>query len=243
MIRAPVVAAFLLALAGSAFASSPGDPLPVRSQLPFMLLFLDPAPAAAGLEPPREVRLALHATYMNTMVATDDLVRLYDQTGLATYNGQVTLPVLSAVASVQPSGTAYILDSESLRTVLDARFGISRRIEVGIEVPFLSHQGGFMDRTIDTFHDRFHLPDGGRTGFAYGEFRAGYIGSGETVYFDDPPGGFRLGDIVVSVAGMLVRERGGMPAVSASLSAKLPTGDFRQLSGSGSADYGGALRI
>ena len=243
MIRAPFVAALLLALPWSAFASSPDDPLPVRSQLPFKLLFLDPAPAAAALEPPGEARLALHATYENTMVASDVLVRLYDQTGPATYNGQVTLPILESVAAGQPSGTAYILDGETLRTVLDARLGISRRIEIGIEVPFLSHRRGFMDRPIDTFHHHFRLPDGGRTGFAYDEFRAGYIGNGETVYFDEPPGGFRLGDIVVSVAGMLVRQRGRIPAVSASLSAKLPTGGFRQLSGSGSADYGGALRI
>ncbi len=243
MIRVPLVAVLVLALQGSVFASGPDDPLPVRGQLPFKLLFLDPAPAAADLEPAGEARLALHATYENTMVATDELVHLFGETGFAAYDGRVTLPVLTSVAGSQPSGTAFILDGETLRTVLDARVGIARRLEVGIEVPFLSHGRGFLDGPIDSYHDRIHLPDGGRTGFAHNEFRAGYIGNGETVYFDEPPGGFRLGDIVVSVAGMLVRQRGRMPAVSGSLSAKLPTGGFRELQGSGSADYGGALRI
>lgn len=243
MIRIPLVAFLVLILQGSVFASGPDDPLPVRGQLPFKLLFLDPAPAAADLEPAGEARLALNATYENTMVATDELVHMFGETGFATYDGRVTLPVLTSVAGNQPSGTAYILDGETLRTVLDARVGIARRLEIGIEVPFLSHGRGFLDGTIDSFHDRIHLPDGGRTGFAHNEFRAGYVGNGETVYFDEPPGGFRLGDIVVSVAGMLVRQRGRRPTVSGSLSAKLPTGGFRELHGSGSADYGGALRI
>lgn len=243
MFRALIVAAFLLALQGGALASGPDDPLPLRGQLPFKLLFLDQAPAAASVGPARQARFALHATYENTMVGTDELVHLFARTGLATYDGLVTLPLLQTVADSQPSRTAFVLDGETLRTVLDARVGIARRLEVGIEVPFLSHGRGFMDRSIDSFHDRFSLPDGGRTGFAHGEFRAGYVGNGETVYFDEPPGGFRLGDIVVSVTGALATQRGRMPAVSASLSAKLPTGNFKVLHGSGSADYGGAVRV
>ncbi|HEV8700574.1 MAG TPA: DUF3187 family protein [Candidatus Polarisedimenticolia bacterium] len=241
MIRAPLIV-WILLVPWSAFASAPDDPLPIRSQLPFKLLFLEPAPAAAGIEPDREARFALHLTYENTLVASDALVNEFDRNGDA-YDGRVTFPTLASIAAGQPSGTAYVLDGETLRTVLDARLGIARRLEVGVEVPFLSQGRGFMDGPIDSFHDHLHLPDGGRTGFARGEFRAGYIGDGQTVYLDDPPGGFRLGDIVVSVAGAIVRPRGRMPAVSAALSAKLPTGAFRNLAGSGSTDYGLALRL
>jgi uncharacterized protein DUF3187 len=241
MIRAPLIV-WILLVPWSAFASSPDDPLPIRSQLPFKLLFLEPAPASAGIEPDREARFALHATYENTLVASDALVNEFDRNGGA-YDGRVTLPTLASIAAGQPSGTAYILDGETLRTVLNARLGITRRLELGVEVPFLSAGRGFMDRPIDSFHDRLHLPDGGRTGFAQDEFRAGYIGDGQTVYLDEPPGGFRLGDIVLSVAGAIVRPRGKVPAVSAALSVKLPTGAFREVAGSGSTDYGLAVRI
>ena len=44
------------------------------------------------------------------------------------------------------------------------------------------------------------------------------------------------------MTGALLRERHDLPALNATLSAKLPTGDFKELSGSGSVDYGGALR-
>jgi len=241
MIRAPLIV-WILLVPWSAFASAPDDPLPIRSQLPFKLLFLEPAPASAGIEPDREARFALHATYENTLVASDAVVNEFDRNGAA-YDGRVTLPTLTSIAAGQPSGTAYVLDGETLRTVLDARLGIAPRLELGVEVPFLSPGRGFMDRPIDSFHEHLHLPDGGRTGFAQNEFRAGYIGDGQTVYLDEPPGGFRLGDIVLSVAGAIVRPRGRMPAVSAALSAKLPTGAFRNLAGSGSTDYGLALRL
>jgi len=232
-----------MAISGAAAASDLDDPFPLRDQLPFKLLFLDQAPAGADVQPARGTRFALSAAYENTMVATDDLVLLFEKTGTATYGGHVTLPVLQAIATVQPSGSSYILDGETLRTVLNARVGLRPGLEVGVELPFLSHGGGFLDGTIDSFHSRFSLPEGGRIGFAHDQFRAGYVGDGQTVYFDRPPEGFRLGDIVLSMTGALLRERRRAPAVNATLSAKFPTGDFKTLDGSGSVDYGGALRV
>jgi len=242
MLRALILAFLLTAIPGAVAASDLDDPFPVRDQLPFKLLFLDQAPAGADVQPVHGARFTVSATYENTMVATDDLILLYERTGTATYGGHVTLPVLQAIASVQPSNSAYIFDGETLRTLLKARVGLARGIELGFEMPFLSYGGGFMDPFIDSFHRRFSLPEGGRTGFARNQFRAGYIGDGETVYFDRSPDGFQVGDIVLSVTGALMRERRVLPALNATLSAKLPTGDFKILSGSGSVDYGGALR-
>jgi hypothetical protein len=227
---------------GLAVASDLDDPLPVRDTFPFKLLFLDQPPAGAGLEPARQARFTVNASYVNTMVATDDLIQIYKRNGQA-YDGQVTLDILKLVAEAQPSRTAFILDAETLRTTLQARVGITKRLEVGVEVPFLSQGRGFMDPIIDSFHERFHLPDGGRTGFAHNQFRAGYIGNGETVYLDRAPSGFRLGDIVLSGTGALLVERGRSPALSATLSAKLPSGDYRTLDSSGSRDYGATLRV
>jgi hypothetical protein len=125
---------------------------------------------------------------------------------------------------------------------LRARVGIAGRLEIGAEIPFLSQGGGFFDPFIDSFHDRFHLPDGGRGGFAHNQYRVGYVGDGETIYFDRAPSGLRLGDIALSATGALLVERGRTPALSLTLSAKLPSGDYRALDGSGSRDYGAALR-
>jgi hypothetical protein len=230
-----------LLLPGLAFASDLDDPLPIRDPFPFKLLFLDQPPSGAALQPPLRARLSINASYVNTMVATDDLVELYNRD--PTYGGIVTLGVLQTVANAQPSRTAFILDGETLRTTLQARVGITQRFELGVDVPFLSQIRGFMDPYVDEFHHRFSLPDGGRTGFAHDQFRAGYVGDGATVYFDEAPGGIRLGDVVLSAAGALLVEGHRSPAMSLTLSAKIPTGDYHMLDGSGSRDYGGTLRL
>jgi len=230
-----------LLLPGLAFASGLDDPLPIRDPFPFKLLFLDQPPSAAVLQPPLGARFSINSSYVNTMVATNDLVELYNRD--PSYRGIVTLGVLQMVANAQPSRTAFVFDGETLRTTLQARVGITQRFELGVDAPFLSQYRGFMDPLIDEFHQRFGLPDGGRTGFAHNQFRAGYIGDGVTVYFDEAPGGLRLGDVVLSAAGALLVEGRRSPAMSLMLSAKLPTGDYHTLDGSGSLDYGGTLRL
>src|SRR2546425_204264 len=230
-------------LPGLAFASDLDDPLPVRDALPFKLLFLDTPPGGADIQRLSRPFYSLNAVYVNTMIATDDLILLYERVGQQVYDGRVDLGVLQTVANAQTSRTAFIFDGETLRTTLRARVGILPRLEVGMEVPFLSQGRGFMDPYIDSFHQRLHLPDGGRSGFDHNQFRAGYIGDGETVYVDSAPSRMRLGDIVLSATGGLLVDGARTPALSLTLSAKLPSGDYRTLDGSGSADYGATLRL
>jgi uncharacterized protein DUF3187 len=227
---------------GLVLATDLDEPFPLREALPFRLLFLDQPPGEAGLQPASEARFSVSAVYVNTMVATDDLIHLYSRVGQQLYDGEVDLGVLQMVAGSQDSQTAFIVDGETLRTSLRARVGILPRLEAGLEVPFLSQGSGFMDPIIDSFHDHLHLPDGGRTGFAHNQFRAGYVGDGETVYLDRSPSGLQLGDIVLSATGALLLEHGRSPALSMTLSAKLPSGDYRTLAGSGSRDYGANVR-
>src|SRR5256885_1824092 len=138
-----------LLLPGLAFASGLDDPFPIRDPFPFKLLFLDQPPAGAALQAPLRARFSIGSCYVNTMVATDDLVQLYNRN--PSYGGIVTLGVLQMVANAQPSRTAFIFDGETLRTTLQARVGIAPRLELGVDVPFLMQSGGFMDPIIDEF--------------------------------------------------------------------------------------------
>src|SRR5262245_36139904 len=188
---------------GVAFASDLNEPFPVRDMFPLGLLFLDLSPAGGRIQPVGGAQFSWNTVYVNTMVGTDDLVRIYNNDAFRPSDGEVTLAEMKLVANAQPSKTAFVLDSETLRTSLLTRVGIARRLELGLEVPFLSHQGGFMDGIIDSFHAHLHLPEGGRPGFAKDEFRAAYIGSGETVYLDQPSSGLDLGDIVMSATAAI----------------------------------------
>ena len=235
-------AAVALALLGSASASEIADPFPIRDPFPLRVLFLDQAPGGASTEPPGAALITFGASYVNTMVATDRLVHLLAAD--ASYHGNVTLPVLQSVAASEPSATAFVVDSESLRAVVSARCGLARRFEITADVPFLMQGPGFLDSTIDDFHRHFSLPDGGRPAFAQNRYRVGYIGDGAAVYFDGGQDTVRLGDVVLSATGaLLVERKGGPPGLSLTVAAKFPTGDFRALAGSGSFDYGGMLRF
>jgi hypothetical protein len=235
--------AALLATAGAAHAAEPTDPFPLRNQLPFHLLFLGQTPRSAYLLPPRSTRLDIRVAYMNTLVGTDDLMALFRRDDFATLDGEVTLATLATVAADTPGRTAFFLDGETAHAALDMAFGAAPRLEIGIQVPFLLHNGGLFDPLIENYHERLSLPDGGRPYLARKRFVAGYVGDGAEVFIDGPPGGVRLGDLVVDVRTALSRGAGRAPAVTASLSLKLPTGDPDRLDGSGNVDYGVGLQV
>jgi hypothetical protein len=238
--RAALLALVLASASPALRASDLGDPFPLRNQLPFHLMFLDPSPRPARLLPRRGWRLAWTAAYENTLVATDALVNEFDEPTWAASEGRVSLPVLEQFADpgFGGSGTAFIMDSETLRTVLDAEYGLGSRLEVGIEVPFLMHTGGFLDPMIENWHHNFHLPTGGRDSFARNIFQMGLVSDGEEIFFSEPPGGIGLGDIVLSAGVALLHGGGTSPSVAVSGVVKLPTGSADDLRGSGSYDYG-----
>jgi uncharacterized protein DUF3187 len=215
----------------------------VRNQLPFGLLFLDQTPRSARLLPGRATRLEIHLTYESTFVTTDRLVDTFRQDDFGALDGRVTASLLRADAAAQPGGTSFIMDGETLRGVVDLGIGLGGRFELGAEVPFLLHTSGFLDAPIASYHDRFGFPDGGRNAFARDRYVAGYVGQGEEIFIDRPPGGIRPGDLVLNGRAALLRSHGRLPDISAGLSVKLPTGEASRLDGSGRADYGVSLQI
>jgi len=191
--------------------------------------------------PARGTRLAVSVAYENTLVATDDLVRLYQNDGFATFDGKVTQQVLRGVAAGTPGRTAYFLDGEVMRAEIEFGLGLGKRFELDVEAPFLLHTAGAFDTVIDSYHDRFGLPDGGRSSFAQDRYVMGLETPGGSVFVDQAPGSLRPGDLVLTGRLALLAARGRRPGITASLAAKLPTGSAGRLDGSGSTDYGASL--
>ncbi len=219
------------------------DPFPQRNQLPFNLLFLDQTPRSAFRLATGESRFMVHFTHENTLVGTDDLIAAFVADDFATFGGEVTEPLLATVAAASQGKSAFFIDGETLRTVLDGAVGIGPRFEIGIEIPFLMHTAGRFDGVIDNYHERFGFPDGGRPGFIRYRFVGGYVGDGESVFIEGSPGGIGLGDIVLSGRFSLADDRGRVPAVSVELNVKFATGNPHRLEGSGHNDYGAGVRI
>lgn len=228
---------------GPIAASRQDDPYPLRNQLPLHLVFLDQTPRGARLLDRGEHRLSVHSTYENTQVGTDALINLFLVDDFQTLNGKVTRPILEAAAAANPEGTAFYIDGETSRTVIDFALGLGERFELDLEIPFLMHTGGFLDSIIDEYHEALDFPEGGRPGIQRDRYVNGYVTGGTSVFVEGGRDGIRQGDIVLSGRTALVKAVKGRPAVTFSVSAKLPTGDSDRLDGSGSADYGAAIAI
>lgn len=126
-----------------------------------------------------------------------------------------------------------VLDGETTRAALTYRRGFSYGLEVGMELPFITHSGGFADGFIDDFHDLTGFADGGRSHGPRDRQLFRYTRNGQTLLnVDDSPSG--LGDIRLSLAKQLTLD--GPVQASVSAQVKLPTGDAGKLTGSESTD-------
>ncbi len=124
-----------------------------------------------------------------------------------------------------------LLDGESHRTAVTVQYRAAT-MEWGIEVPYLSHSGGFLDRFIDRWHDFFGLPDSGRENIARGQLRYVYHRDGiDRLRLTQRTQG--VGDVRLLAAWPLTPPRTDA-ALRAAL--KLPTGNAQELHGSGAAD-------
>jgi hypothetical protein len=124
-------------------------------------------------------------------------------------------------------------DGETVTMTAGYRRRLGRRFEMGIEVPYVIHHGGRLDRVIDEFHDLFGLPQGGRDQAQRNKIDY-VIRSGGTTYIDFQDSKESLGDIRIAGGFGWLREADRALALRASL--KLPTGDADKLTGSDGAD-------
>jgi hypothetical protein len=128
----------------------------------------------------------------------------------------------------------YLIDGEQMRATLIFRQGLGNNLEWALEVPLIWHSGGFLDDSIDDFHDLFGFSRGRRGFVEDDQIRFFYQRNGVTkLDIDSSEKG--IGDVRVA----LTRQLQDMPAgrgASVSGLIKLPTGDPDKLTGSGSAD-------
>jgi len=130
------------------------------------------------------------------------------------------------------------LDGEAYRWALAAYYGISERFEVGIEIPYVLHGGGFLDGFITDWHSAFGLPQGGRDSAAKNRLLYSYRKDGiQKLGLSHPDSG--IGDVSLGGGMKLYDAQGNSSHDSLALRAslKLSSGDSGALRGSGSVDF------
>ena len=117
---------------------------------------------------------------------------------------------------------------------------------IRVQLPFYYQSGGFMDDSIETFHDIFNLPNGNRDELETNNLLYRYVRNGQTlVDYQDETGGVGDASIELSVDALRNTEASssdseltsaGNQHLTFSLGVKLPTGDESSITGSGGTD-------
>jgi hypothetical protein len=134
------------------------------------------------------------------------------------------------------------MNMEQLRSGLFLRYGLTERLELGIEIPVLYRYEGFLDGAIKGVERatsglsplrRSHL-DGG---FIYN------VSRNNNTLISGSERQMGLGDITMFGKYQLLRDSGVMPTVSLRLAVKVPSGDSGRFFGSGHTDVGAGLAL
>lgn len=126
-------------------------------------------------------------------------------------------------------------------TELDLRFKkiIPGFFEVGVEVPVLSLESGFMDGFLDSYHKTFGFPDYGRNTRPANSFLYEVRRNGALVV-QGKNGEIGIGDVRLTVKKEIL---GNDPVMSVRAEVELPSGDAKDGHGSGGIDTGLTLLI
>ena len=132
---------------------------------------------------------------------------------------------------------ALLFDGETYRTTLGFRLGLPKGLEVGIDIPFVAHEGGIFDGLISDFHETFGFVANSRDDAENNNLNYRYERDGITRFsIDEPVSGF--GDILLSGGLQLYRREKPAPrALALRAYLKLPVGEAKKLTGSNSTDF------
>lgn len=142
---------------------------------------------------------------------------------------RLRLSVSNISVEESTANESLLLDGEINRLEINQVYhvaGSDLLDSVSINIPFYNHSEGFMDGSIEDWHDLTGLPAGKRVNRPQDQLAYNYSSNGQTLVniTEDQSG---LGDIVIAAH----KER-------LSIALKLPTGDETKLTGSGGAELG-----
>lgn len=135
-------------------------------------------------------------------------------------------------------GESTTLDGETYVATLRLRYGLSDRLQLGVDLPWVWHSAGVMDSFINDWHDFFGFSNGDRGDLQNNQLDYIYArdGAEEMNLQDDVDG---LGDLRLRLSWQF--ETTDQSAFSLQGQIKAPTGDADKLTGSEAWDFSLAL--
>jgi len=128
----------------------------------------------------------------------------------------------------------YRLDGETTRFAFTYRHGLSDRLDIGVELPYLWHQSGNLDSFVDRWHDIFGSLGGGARANREDDQLEFFYADSQATFLDVSNDADGISDIRLHAGWRLSKSEGRSTALR--LGIKLPTGDSDELLGSGGTD-------
>ena len=214
--QAALILAFLLFFVTNAFAKT--GPITIRNQMPLYLFYLQMEPDKADTV--EQNKLDINADYTVS---------------------NVTVSCFTPVSSLYNIN----IDAEVSRITLDLRYGIYENAEIGLEIPYLSLSGGYLDGFVEEFEKTVEArTPRSRTRQGSYNFNYSFIYDNQNL-IKRTNASDGLGDVVLKAKYRILEEDryGFLPNMSIRTAVKFPTGDKKSLLGSGELDYGFGLLL
>ena len=163
----------------------------VRDMTPFGLARLDMLPAHAVPATPGTFAFEVNVSYQNTWALSDNVKDYLESRGVE--RGEITADDAASIIALP--GDAFLLDGELGLVDLTLHYRVSRHFGVYATTPWFTAAGGFLDSTIESFHDTVGFSSAGREFAPRNRFVA-VAGLERTTFVLDEAPGSELGDPV-----------------------------------------------
>lgn len=219
-----------LVLPGLASAGTLQGPIRVRDLSPFSLQRLDFQPASALAEVPGRWALELNLSQTNTYVMSGNVADYLQTRGSRAPIGPADVAALNALGE-----DYYFVDSAITVLHITGHYALSDAASVYAVLPVQWHKNGFLDNSIESFHNTLDFPNANRQYVSQNDYTMLLRLNGEQVQYLQPPGS-GLGDPVL---GFRYRDLSlGEWAVVLEAAVTLPLGTVDPFFANGAADAG-----
>lgn len=145
----------------------------------------------------------------------------------------LSLDIANTLNSESRSNEKLLLDFESHNLRFAWFFAFKDDWAIKVDIPFIHYGAGFLDNSIDSWHDFFGLPRAARPFVTDNQFRIVYERNGLPL-IDLEQSKSSLGDIQIALAKSIFQKNDA--SLSLWLATDLPTGDQASLIGNHSSD-------
>ena len=146
---------------------------------------------------------------------------------------RLSFDIANNASSSKNTDEVILLDGETYLSSLGFRYGLTENIQLGFDLSYINHSGGFLDSFISDWHNFFGLPNGDRDRLPNDQLNYTY-NRDNLEFFDVSKSTSDWGDLSTSMIYELASGKNSSQAFK--LSVKIPTGDEEKLTGSGAWD-------